>query len=144
MRNMRKIFIKLRWFYILALTVLLFASCDAFKLLGIAGSSSQYSLVPIEGLSTTNIPNAKFFYVNLYAAYYTGEGFDPLDALIYAMGDSPGVDCKIPVEQTESTEDLYCIMDVMEGDLWFHEIVLEYNVPAGMCDYLSFDVPLAL
>ena len=32
-------------------------------------------------------------------------------------------------------------MDVMEGDLFFHQIVLEYNVPEGMCDYLSFDVP---
>ena len=62
-----------------------------------------------------------------------------MDALIYAMDDGPGTNCKIPVEQ-ESTEDLYCIMDIMEGDLWFHSLVLEYNVPEDMCDFLDFQV----
>ena len=30
------------------------------------------------------------------------------------------------------------MFDVQEGDLFLHEIEFEYNVPAGMCDYLSF------
>ena len=130
---------KLRWFYVASLIILLFASCDPLKLFG-GKTSDQYSLSPIEGLSTSYIPNEKFFYVNLSAGYYIGEGYDPLDSIIYAMDEGPGTDCKIPVEQ-ESTEDLYCIMDVMEGDLWFHEIVLEYNVPEQLCDYLDFEVP---
>ncbi len=107
------------------------------------GTSAQYSLIPTEGLSTENIPSEDFFYVNLSAGYYYGEGFDPLDAIIYAMDDGPGTDCKISVNE-ESTEDLYCILDVMEGDLFFHKLVLEYNIPSGMCDYSGFIVPYHL
>ena len=129
-----------KWFYAITLSIWLFVSCDVLSSLGVGRIGEEYSLIPTEGLSTTHIPNESFFYVNLYAAYYVGEGFDALDSIIYAMDDGPGTDCKIPVEQ-ESTEDLYCIMDVMEGDLWFHNIVLEYNVPEEMCDYLDFDVP---
>ena len=133
-------YIKLKWFYAFILSIFLFASCDPLKILGVTGSSAQYSLIPTEGLSVSHIPNEDFFYINLFAAYYTGAGFDPLDAHIYSMDDGYDTDCKIPVEQ-ESTEDLYCILDVMEGDLWYHKIVLEYNMPSGMCDYFSFDVP---
>ena len=120
-----------------ALTLL----CSFFVVLYLVscfGSSSlQYSLVSPEDLGASVIPNDKFFYVNLHAAYYTGAGYDPLDSLIYSLDEGPGVDCKIPVD-AESTEDLYCILDVAEGDLWFHAIELEYNVPEGMCDYLDF------
>ena len=131
---------KLKWFYAIALSIWLFVSCDVLSAIGGGALTETYSLIPTEGLSTTHIPNEEFFYVNLHAAYYIGEGFDALDSIIYAMDDGPGTDCKIPVDQ-ESTEDLYCMMDVMEGDLWFHEIVLKYNVPTGMCDYLDFYVP---
>ena len=126
--------------YAVGFCAFLLISCDPTKLLGGTSSFSTYSLVPVEGLSSTHIPNEQFFYVNLEAAYYIGAGYDPLDALMYSMDEGPGTDCKIPVDQ-DSTEDLYCILDVVEGDLWFHNIVLEYNVPGGMCDYLGFDVP---
>ena len=126
--------------YAVGFCAFLLISCDPTKLLGGKSSFSTYSLVPVEGLSSTHIPNEQFFYVNLEAAYYIGAGYDPLDALMYSMDEGPGTDCKIPVDQ-DSTEDLYCILDVVEGDLWFHNIVLEYNVPGGMCDYLGFDVP---
>ncbi len=130
---------KLKWFYVIALSIWLFVSCDVLGALGGGRLTETYSLIPTEGLTTTHIPNEDYFYVNLYEAYYVGEGFDALDSIIYSMDDGPGTDCKIPVDQ-ESTEDLYCLMDVMEGDLWFHNIVLNYNVPAGMCDYLDFDI----
>ena len=58
--------------------------------------------------------------------------------VLYAMDDGPGTDCKISVNEESGTEDLYCMLDVMEGDLWYHEIELEYNVPPGMCSYLAF------
>ena len=95
---MRKsVLYKLKWFYTLALIILLYASCNPLKFLGVTGSSSQYSLIPTEGLSVSHIPNEKYFYVNLHAAYYIGEGFDPLDAKIYAMEEGPDTDCKISV-----------------------------------------------
>ena len=50
--------------------------------------------------------------------YYGDKEFDPFDAIIYAMDEGPGTDCKISVDE-DSTEDLYCIVDVMEGDLYF-------------------------
>ena len=121
---------------------LIFSGCDVLSGFGI-GTSAQYSLVPTEGLTTESIPQEDFFYVNLSASYYYGEGHDSLDAIIYAMDEGPGTDCKISVNE-DSTEDLYCILDVMEGDLFFHKLVLEYNVPPEMCAYSGFLVPYHL
>ncbi len=136
---MMKILYKLKWFYIALVLVLLCVRCNPLNIFG-DSSVEQYSLIEDDDLSGSNIPNAEFFYVNISASYYRGENFNPLDALIYALDEGPGTDCKIPVD-AESTEDLYCVMDIMEGDLWFHRIVLEYNVPEEMCNYLGFDVP---
>ena len=132
--------IKLKWLIIILLSAVFFASCGVLDQLGITSFGGQYSLIPTEGLSTNSIPNDQYFYVNLKESYYIGNGFDPLDAIIYALDEGPGVDCKIEISE-ESTEDLYCILEIMEGDLWFHRLVLEYNVPEGMCDYLDFNVP---
>ena len=128
----------LRLFFTSALLMLLLVNCNPLRLLGVS-SNEQFSLVTDDFLTASEIPNSQFFYVALKEAYYTGERFDPLDVLMYAMDEGPGTDCKVPVD-AESTEDLYCMMDIMEGDLWYHRIVLEYNVPEGMCDYLSRNV----
>ena len=124
-------------FVFVAVLSLYLVSCNPLKLLG-GGSSEQFSLVTDDFLSADQIPNSDFFYIAIKEAWYTGEGFDPLDALMYAQDEGIGTDCKIPVD-AESTEDLYCIIDIMEGDLWFHKVVLEYNVPEGMCAYLGFE-----
>ena len=103
--------------------------------------SYQYSLVDADGNpAISTIPDEDFFYINIKSAYYTGDSntFDPLDFELYAMDDGPGTDCKISVNEESSTEDLFCMFDVMEGDLWYHEINLEYNAPPGMCAYLGF------
>ena len=126
-------------FYIAVIVILAFATCDLAFLNG--NRSYQYSLVDADGnpvLST--IPDEEFFYINLKSAYYTGDSntFDPLDFELYAMDDGPGTDCKISVNEESGTEDLFCMFDVMEGDLWYHEINLEYNAPPGMCAYLGF------
>ena len=115
-----------------------FVSCD-LSLLGGNNASRQYSIVSPED-EISNIPTDDFFYVNIKSAYYTGGqgGFDPLDFELYAMDEGPGTDCKISVNEEAGTEDLYCMLDVAEGDLWYHEINLEYNVPPNMCKYLGF------
>ena len=128
----------LKWFYILIFFLFLYVGCDALGIFS-GKNSTEFSVIS-ELVHTVHIPNDKFFYVNLKPGSYEGEDLNPLDALIYAMDDGPGTDCKIPVEE-ESTEDLYCIMDIMEGDLWYHSLVLEYNVPEDMCDFLDFEVP---
>jgi len=129
-----------KFFITIPFIFLLYAGCDALGVF--AGSSSaEFSLITeLGGVNTIHIPNDKFFYVNLKPGTFEGEENNRLDALIYSMDDGPGTDCKIPVEE-ESTEDLYCLIDIMEGDLWIHTFNLEYNVPEGMCDFLSFQVP---
>lgn len=124
----------------LSIALLFYAGCSGLNIFSNKKSSALYSLIPTSGLYTYHIPNEEFFYVNFKPGNYEGEGYDSLDALMYAMDDGPGTDCKIPVDQ-ESTEDLYCLMDIMEGDIWYHSFILDYNVPEGMCDFLSFEVP---
>ncbi|MDE0120049.1 MAG: hypothetical protein OXM55_08605 [Bdellovibrionales bacterium] len=138
-----KILYKLRWLYLFGLFLFFLVNCNPLKIFGV-GSSEISSLIPIDGLNTSHIPNESFFYINIRDSHYVGDGFDGLQTLIYAMDFGPGTDCKIqkPEDPEEgSTEDLYCIMDMMEGDMWFHEIVLEFNVPPEMCDYIGIDVP---
>ena len=139
-----KILHKLKWLYVLGLFIFFLVNCNPLGIFGIGSSSEISSLIPIDGLNTAHIPNESFFYININNSYYVGEDFDQMQAFIYAMDFGPGTDCKIkkPENSEEgNTEDLYCIMDIMEGDLWFHTIVLEYNVPPEMCDYLGVDVP---
>ena len=133
LRNSNKISI----IYLVGIVLLAFASCDLSNL-GL-NRSRQYSIVSPED-DIANIPTEDFFYVNIKSAYYTGGqgSFDPLDFMLYAMDEGPGTDCKISVNEEAGTEDLYCMLDVAEGDLWYHEINLEYNIPPGMCKYLGF------
>ena len=130
----------MKWALILFTFIVFFSTCDLAFLNG--NRSYQYSLVDGDGnIEIPHIPDDEYFYVTIKSAYYTGEssGFNPLDFIIpYAMDDGPGTDCKISVNEESSTEDLYCILDVMEGDLWYHKINLKYNLPEGMCDYLGF------
>ncbi len=126
-----------QFLYLVGIAILAFSSCDLSFLNG--NRSYQYSLV--DGDEISNIPDDEFFNVNIKSAYYTGDSntFDPLDFVKpYAMDEGPGTDCKISINEESATEDLYCILEVAEGDLWFHEINLQYNVPPGMCPYLAF------
>ena len=116
--------------------MLAFSSCD-LAVLGARATSRQFSLLSDD---ISLIPRDDFFFVNIKSAYYTGErgSFDPLDFELYAMDQGLGTDCKISANEESSTEDLYCMLDIMEGDLYLHEIALDYNVPPEMCDYLGF------
>ena len=116
----------MKWVLIFVLWA--FSSCDLNRF-------SQYSIISPDDIK--DISADEFFYVNIESAYAEKSGSDPLSFLIYAMDDGPGTDCKIPVNK-EDSEDLFCILDIMEGDLWLHEINLKYNVPPGMCSYLTF------
>ena len=109
-----------------------FSSCD------LTNFSRQYSIASPEEISDISVD--EYFFINIKDAYSkkTGDDFDPIDFIMYAMDEGPGTDCKIPVNAGSSTEDLFCIFDIMEGDLWYNEITFEYNAPPGMCDYLGF------
>ncbi len=100
-------------------------------------STSLFSSLPsVEGESN-NIPSKDFFYIKISEAYYRGtHGFDLLDYEMYESINGPGYDCKISVNEESSTADMYCMFDVLEGDLFFHKLEFEYNAPPGMCDFV--------
>lgn len=50
-------------------------------------------------------------------------------------GTSFNTDCNIPTNST-SSQDINCRVDAIEGDLRFHGLKLNYNVPSTMCYYL--------
>ena len=111
-------------------------------ILGLLGGVATYQSLEEEEEDIYNerlIPKDDFFFVKVEDARSARKG-DRFDYLMYARHEEPGVACKIPVSQ-ESSEDLYCMLDVLEGDLLFQDITLEYNVPENMCDYLEFKLP---
>ena len=114
----------------------------SYMLSSCSGVFSNYtplfsSLPDTDGSPT--IPSDKFFYVKISDATFRGShGYNLLDYLMYERENGPGYDCKISKDERSSTEDLYCMFEVLEGDLYYHQIEFEYNVPRGMCEYLSF------
>ncbi len=102
-------------------------------------STNLFSSLPDADGESRQIPNNEFFYVNISNSFYRGQhGFDLLDYEMYELKSGPGYDCKISKNEESSTEDMYCMFDILEGDLFLHDLVFEYNTPPGMCDYLSF------
>ena len=101
--------------------------------------TSLFSSLPDTDAGRQAIPSDRFFYVKISDATFRGsQGYDLLDYVMYEKENGPGYDCKIPKGEESTTEDLYCMFDVQEGDLFLHEIEFEYNVPEGMCDYFTF------
>ena len=99
---------------------------------------SAFSQLPSWDQNEGAIPNDSFFYVRLARENYEGHNF--LQHAMYELDGGPGTDCKIPIDQ-KSSEDIFCQLEKLEGDLWAHPTVIEYNVPPGMCDYVAFDIP---
>ena len=101
--------------------------------------TSLFSSLPDTDAGRPAIPSDRFFYVKISDATFRGsQGYDLLDYVMYEKENGPGYDCKIPKGEESTTEDLYCMFEVLEGDLFLHEIEFEYNVPEGMCDYFTF------
>ena len=115
-------------------TSLAFFGCNLASLAGRSNYSRFASLDSYDD-GTVSIPSGKFFYIRISRA---SGGFGRfIQHALYAEKEGPGTDCKIPVDE-ESTEDMFCMLEKMEGDLWAHDTTIEYNVPAGMCKYLAF------
>jgi hypothetical protein len=47
-----------------------------------------------------------------------------------------GQDCSISAT-TNANEDIICIFDILELDAYMRNLGLQYNVPAGMCEYVT-------
>ena len=113
-------------------------------MLGGGGSYAAFSSLPSveeDAFNERVIDEDEYFYVVVDNAKSVRKN-DKLDYLLYARDLGPGQanGCKI-AKSRSSTEDLYCMLDVLEGDLFLQDIELEYSVPKGMCNYLEFKLP---
>ena len=95
---------------------------------------SHFSNLPSWDSGSTAIANDKFFYIRVKRNDNTGNS---LPFALYELEGGYGTDCKIPIDQ-ESSEDVFCMLDKMEGDLWAHPTIIEYNAPPRMCEYIAF------
>ena len=123
--------------YLTGLTLSFFMGCTNSTLFG-GTDYSAFSQLPSWDQNEGSIPNDQYFYVRLARDNYEGHNF--LQHAMYEIDGGPGTDCKIPIDQ-ESSEDIFCMLEKIEGDLWAHPTPIEYNVPPGMCDYLAFQAP---
>ncbi len=70
--------------------------------------------------------------------YFSAKLTDDTEFTYYFnVKDDFGEDCKI--DFSDQNNDLTCIIDVNEGDLYFYSMKLQVNVPAGMCHFLDVD-----
>ena len=116
-------------------TTMAFFGCNLASLTGGGSNYSRFASLASYDDGTVSIPSGKFFYIRIARASDGTDRF--LQHALYEEKEGPGTDCKIPVDE-ESTEDMFCMLEKMEGDLWAHDTIIEYNVPAGMCKYLAF------
>ena len=122
----------------------------ALKYASIDGSSDE---------SSTGPPDSEWLYIDLNEAYYKSAGVQPIPYELNTTeefedtrsgrlrfgGPSPS-NCEIEydpdLDPSESfSEDLYCILDVMEADIYLHGLSIKYNIPTGMCDYVRISPP---
>ena len=122
--------------YIIIIILLFIIGCSLDDLF-LKQTFSEFSSLPSWNQQENIINNEEFFYVKLKDATTTNRDNPVFDFLMYEKDGSVGTDCKIPKE-FESTEDIYCMIEVMELDLHFHKMILEFNAPSGMCAYLSY------
>ncbi len=102
-------------------------------------STNLFSSLPDADGESRQIPNNDFFFMRIADAFYKGRsGVDLLDYEMYESTNGPGYDCKIPVNEESATEDMFCMFEVLELDLFLHELVFEYNAPPGMCNFIEF------
>ena len=122
---------------------------------GLGSFNTVYNL-PSVG-DTTTPSSSEYFYFDVDTLKYRSENtLPPLYEISTTeeYGDSSRREsvsnCEIPLNileeedgltLSESTENLICILDVLEGDLVIKDIHLTFNFPEGMCSYVRTGLP---
>ena len=104
--------------------------------------------------STKGPSDSTWFYIDLNEQYYRSQKYDPP---LYEISTTEEFgptrsernsrsNCEIEyrsnLESFESTtKDTYCILDLMEHDLFLHAVSLKYNIPEGMCHSVTVRPP---
>ncbi len=59
-----------------------------------------------------------------------------VDAFLHKFGDIAAA-CEVPVADKDTPTMLYCMLNMMEYDIWFHGFEYEVNVPENFCSYVE-------
>ncbi len=111
--------------FVLFLTMTLIQGCSE----QVASTSSGGSTQPTPTLAPTPTPTPTADFLSVTVG-------NSADIQSYMHVDSSfASQCKISSDAT-SSEDIVCLVEVPEGDIYYHGLELTYNVPAGMCTFL--------
>lgn len=118
---MKNIIIQFK-FLLIILSSIFLLSCSGGS--SVSGGDSFPSVLPED-------PTAGFDNDNFYIAV---RNTSEVASHFRTLG-SFGTRCEIT--EGSANQDLTCIVDIPEGDLYFHGLEFVYNVPENMCRYLS-------
>lgn len=112
----------------LSLTLILNTGCNGSGNESTFGSIAIPSPAPaLPGTSNGLLSDLDYFYV----------GVDTTEDAIAHVHSTAGFSSNCGVSKDSTTnEDITCIVEVPEADLYAKTLELKYNVPAGMCRYL--------
>lgn len=103
-----------------------------FFLISSCGSDSAKTPIETSNSSTLNptkgVTQEESFYVRLY-----DDGKYP-----YYMNQKNNYDKKCEITLGASSQNIECILDINELDLYFNGVKFQYNIPSSMCSYMSF------
>lgn len=92
---------------------------------GGSAATNNFTPLPSTGTPTTGVGVSTGFYVKVSDTNFTTS--------LHKFG-SYSSSCSIPTTTTTPT-DLQCLLNIQEADLFFNDLNLEINLPAGMCKY---------
>ncbi|MBN8538531.1 MAG: hypothetical protein J0M15_15885 [Deltaproteobacteria bacterium] len=103
-----------------------------FFLISSCGSDSAKTPIETSNSSTLNptkgVTQEESFYVRLY-----DDGKYP-----YYMSQKNNYDKKCEITLGASSQNVECILDINELDLYFNGVKFQYNIPSSMCSYMSY------
>ena len=112
--------------------------------------AAGYSALPSVAFDSLEESDSNWFYIDMDEEYYrqSPSAAVPLYEISTTeeYGDSAQTDresvsnCEIEYDpdlefEDNARKDIYCILDMMEKDLYLNRVALVYNVPKGMCNY---------
>ena len=112
--------------------------------------AAGYSALPSVAFDSLEESDSNWFYIDMDEEYYrqSPSAAAPLYEISTTeeYGDSAQTDresvsnCEIEYDpdlefEDNARKDVYCILDMMEKDLYLNRVALVYNVPKGMCNY---------
>jgi hypothetical protein len=115
--------------------IILVSVCSAYLMSCTGGSASSSFGSSSSGSLVDKIPDGMSNGIVDPSFLYVGVESKTNDVAHVHKDGMFGTNCAI--DPNSSLQDIKCIVDVPEAELYMHGLELKYNVPAGMCRYLA-------